>query len=296
MSRERTVELVGPEGVPLRFELAAVLERAFAFSLDLFFIIVVGVLLLAPALVAGTIAEDAIGIVLLLGLFLVRYFYFFGFESFWRGTTPGKRVLELRVVSRDGGRLGMDAIFARNLTRDIELFLPILVWIMPEALVGPSPPWLWIPATIWVFALSAMPLFTKERVRMGDLVGGTRIVRVPRKTLLTDKAHVDLLAQAGIEFSREQLSVYGEHELETLATLLRTIDDHDVKLDDLRKVSGAIAKRIGYVGPEPLVNPVTFLRSFYRQQRASLERALLFGYRKANKHDSPEENQPKLKS
>lgn len=286
MSEQRAIELVGPEGVPLRFELATVLERGLAFSLDLFVILVLGALLIAPALFAGSVVADAFGITLLLGFFLIRYFYFFAFEAAWRGTTPGKRALELRVVARNGGRLETDAIFARNLMRDLELFLPLLVWVMPESLVGPSPPWLWLPATAWVFALGLLPLLTKERVRVGDLVGGTRVVRVPTRALLGDEARFTPTTRGTIRFAEKHLSVYGEHELETLATLLRTLDRREVDEDELRTVTTAIATRTGYDGPEPQRHPALFLRAFYIQQRAALERRLVLGERKADKHDS----------
>jgi uncharacterized RDD family membrane protein YckC len=286
MREQRAIELVGPEGVPLRFELATVLERALAFSLDLFVILVLGALLIAPALFAGSVVVDAFGITLLLGLFLIRYFYFFAFEVAWRGTTPGKRALELRVVARNGGRLETDAIFARNLMRDLELFLPLLVWVMPESLVGPSPPWLWLPATAWVFALGVLPFLTTERVRVGDLVGGTRVVRVPTRALLGDEARFTPTARGTIGFAARHLAVYGEHELETLATLLRTLDRREVDEDELRIVTNTIARRIEYDGPEPQRHPALFLRAFYIQQRAALERRLILGERKADKHDS----------
>ncbi|MEM8606758.1 MAG: RDD family protein [Myxococcota bacterium] len=284
MNRPHAIELVGPEGVPLRFELASLIERGFAFSFDLFFIGVATVLLLIPALLAGSIVEDAVGVVFLLGLFVVRSFYFFGFETLWRGATPGKRILDLRVVSRDGGRLGVDAIFARNLMRDVELFLPMVVWLAPATLVGASPPWLWLPALAWVFVLSALPFLTRERERMGDMVGGSRVVRVPGRSLMSDKGKVDG-SESSIRFSPTQLEVYGEHELETLARLLRTIDQHEVAHDDVLSVADTIARRIEYVGREPVNDPVTFLRTFYVQQRAALEKKLLFGRRKADKHD-----------
>ena len=42
----------------------------------------------------------------------------------WRGITPGKRVFGLRVIDRGGGALRADAVIARNLMREIEVFLP----------------------------------------------------------------------------------------------------------------------------------------------------------------------------
>ena len=42
-----------------------------------------------------------------------------------RGATPGKRMLGLRVVARDGARLTGGAVIARNAMREIEVFLPL---------------------------------------------------------------------------------------------------------------------------------------------------------------------------
>lgn len=41
----------------------------------------------------------------LLGAFLLRTFWFIGFELGQRAATPGKRMMGIRVVARDGGRL-----------------------------------------------------------------------------------------------------------------------------------------------------------------------------------------------
>jgi uncharacterized RDD family membrane protein YckC len=45
--------------------------------------------------------------------------YFFAFEAFG-GWTPGKRLLGLRVIRRDGGQPGAAAIAARNLLRPLD--------------------------------------------------------------------------------------------------------------------------------------------------------------------------------
>ena len=236
-SEERSIEVVGPEGVPMSFPIASVTERAIAFGVDLTAIVLLTVLMILPAIFIGALAVDAFGVLMLLSFFVIRYFYFFFFESRWRGTTPGKRLLNLRVISHNGERLGIDAIFARNLMRDVELFVPLSAWIMPETLVGQSPAWLWLPATGWIFAMAALPFFTKERVRSGDLVAGTRVVRVPKPALLADNASIAGAGDSQIFFSHQQLSTYGEHELETLATIIRDNEEGKMEIEDLRIVS-----------------------------------------------------------
>src|SRR5688500_12945629 len=65
------------------------------------------------------------GIIWLLGFFLIRNFYFIVMEMGPRAATFGKRANGLRVVARSGARLTADAVVARNLLREIEFYLPL---------------------------------------------------------------------------------------------------------------------------------------------------------------------------
>ena len=86
-----------------------------------------------------------------------------------RGATPGKRLLGLRVVARDGARLTGDAVFARNAMREIEVFLPLSFLGAHGSrrhgrrLSSSSSRLLW--SGIFLF----FPLFNRDRLRVGDL-------------------------------------------------------------------------------------------------------------------------------
>jgi uncharacterized RDD family membrane protein YckC len=120
-------DVLTPEGVPLRFDLASRSDRATAFIIDVLIMaaVVIGLAIAFLFLAFGglDISGWAIGIGLLL-FFALRNFYFTFFELRWHGMTPGKRALRIRVIDRNGGRLRPEAIFARNLMREVELFLP----------------------------------------------------------------------------------------------------------------------------------------------------------------------------
>ena len=125
--------LITPEGVDLRLKLANAGQRAGAFMIDFFLLIailVIFTIILVSAGIGtiGASGEDGVELVTilwLLGFFLLRNFYFIAFEVGRRSATLGKRWLGLRVVARDGGRLTADAVIARNLMREIEIFLPL---------------------------------------------------------------------------------------------------------------------------------------------------------------------------
>ena len=278
--------LVTPEGVPLTFQLAEPFERLGAFVIDMVLLTLSIVLLmigLGLALPVG-VPSDIVFALILLGLFVVRNGYFVFFEAQFGGSTPGKRLLRLRVVARDGGGLGTEAVFARNLLRDIELFGPLVALTAPRQIVGSAPFWLALSAALWLLLVSAMPLLTRRRQRAGDLVADTLVVRVPMARLQVDEAAPASRSAGGVTFTTKQLSVYGEFELETLADLLRQSEER-ADTTDLVIVARTIAQKIGYSGPEPMQTPERFLRAFYRAQRAALERRLLLGHRKADKHD-----------
>lgn len=282
--RTSTVSIVGPEGTWLSFPLAGSLERLAAFATDAAFLVVAAGIVLCGLGAAASVHSSflvAIGIVF---FFAVRHGYFLFFETLLQGATPGKRILGLRVVSRDGGRLRLEAIIARNLMRDLELFVPMVVLMAPESVVGPAPWWVRTASGLWALVICALPLYTRDRSRAGDLVGGTVVVAIPRVPLIRDES--EGLVAVGIVFAREELAVYGEHELETLAELLRAHDVGRASFDDLRVVAETIQRKIGFAGPEPTRMPLQFLRAFYSAQRAELERRLVLGRRKANKLDS----------
>lgn len=285
MSQREQIEVIGPEGVPLRFPAALVAERAFAFGVDM-------ALIMLALLVITLVSIYAVGftgmsepiILLFVGLFVLRYGYFTFFEIYWQGSTPGKRLLNIKVISRDGGGLSTEAVVARNLMRDVELFIPLVALLAPAALFGELPWWLALCMSAWLVLMLALPFFGRERARVGDLVGGTLVIRVPRARLIADAARSSLMPSTPLHFDEAQLKIYGEAELETLAKLLRDFDDGVVTLHDLAVVAQTIARKIRFASMP--ADPASFLRAFYKSQRAALEKRLLFGKRKASKFDA----------
>ena len=104
-------------------ELADHGERLIAFVLDLFIWLLLTLAIYIPiiwALGSSGGSLIAISIALFIG-FLIRNLYFVTFELAWRGSTPGKRLVGLRVIDRAGGPLMPAAIIARNLTREVDV-------------------------------------------------------------------------------------------------------------------------------------------------------------------------------
>jgi uncharacterized RDD family membrane protein YckC len=277
-------EVVTPEGVPVRFAVARAGDRLGAFLID-GSLIVGACLLLVIATIPLMALRGVTAAVALLAFFLLRNFYFTWFECLWQGTTPGKRLLGLRVIDAHGGMLTPEAVFARNLMREVELFLPAVALLAPEALLPGVPRWLRLPALAWLLVFAALPFFNRDRLRVGDLVGGTMVVRAPRTVLRRDLSLADgprraAPATGGPTFTVEQLDLYGIKELHLLESLLRDTR----RLEALLAVAERIQRKIGWTPPPgPLPDAETFLRAFYTAQRARLEHRLLLGERRETK-------------
>ena len=263
--------LVTPEGVPLTLTLADAGQRLFAFILDvlLMIAILVGLTLLAVAVGLGGGGQMALGI-WVIGFFVLRNFYWAFFELTPRAATPAKRFLGLRVASRDGGRLAADAILARNLVRELELFLPLTVLVLAQ-----SGGVLTLLGLGWTGVFLFFPLFNRDRLRVGDLLAGTWVVLTPKRQLLRDIAAQD---ETLLSFSKAQLEAYGIKELHVLEDVLRSRDS-----ETMGAVAARIRGKIGWVrGRE---TDEAFLVTYYAGLRGELERGLLFGKRRLDKFD-----------
>jgi uncharacterized RDD family membrane protein YckC len=208
--------------------------------------------------------------------FVVRNLYFIHFELAWQGATPGKRSVGVRVVDSKGGPLMPMAVIARNLTREFEFFMP---FGMLTSFGGSNTPWEKLALAAWVLLFSALPFFTRDRMRAGDLIAGTMVIRMPRRVLLPDLIE----ETAHFVFQDRQLDAYGAFELQVLEDVLRRPDAPGAR--ELRlEVADRIRAKIGLPDKVAPVDVDRFLTDFYAAQRAYLERGQLYGKYRADKN------------
>ena len=121
-------QVVTPEGVDLRLEIGSAGARLAALLIDFFLqsLVILGFVIIFgfAGLNSDGAARDVAGVGIMLGIFLLTNFWFIGFELGPRAATPGKRLLGLRVVARDGGQLSVASVVARNFVRQLEILLP----------------------------------------------------------------------------------------------------------------------------------------------------------------------------
>lgn len=272
--------LVTPEGVDLRVKLADAGTRASGFLLDVVIIIVAAVVVSLVALfgLGGLGVKDAEPpfIVWIIFIFFLRNVYFIAFEAGRRAATPGKRMVGVRVASRSGAGLTLDQVIARNLMREIEVFLPLSI-LAARASADVADTLTTIFGLVWALLFSLFPLFNRDRLRIGDLLAGTWVVEAPKVALVEDLSLRKDPVAARFQFSPAQLDAYGIAELQKLEEVLRR-DDYAA----LKAVAETIGRKIG-ARVEP-VDSKAFLTAYYGELRAHLERKLLLGNRKADKY------------
>jgi uncharacterized RDD family membrane protein YckC len=281
--RERR-EIVTPEGVPLTVALAEHTERFTAFAIDwmIWMLAMIAILLPIVSLMGiGGFTLIAISIALFIA-FLIRNTYFIYFEIAWRGATPGKRIVGIRVIDRAGGPLLPSAVIARNITREVEIFLPLGILLSGARSAGGTFDWEQLAIAAWMLCFFGLPLVNRDRMRGGDLIAGTMVIALPKLTLLSDLVE----GPTQFAFTEQQLRAYGAFELQVLEELLRRPAMRGGE-HVLQEVCDKICRKIGWTEPIARNQLVPFLRDFYAAERAFLEREQLYGKGRADKFAQP---------
>ena len=275
------VHLETPEEVVLEFELAPIGSRVAALLIDIVILTLAIVVLAMVAALALSAHQGGFMLAVFLVLFFVlRNFYFALSELRWSGRTLGKRRVGLRVIARDGGPLTPAHVFARNLTRELALFLPIQLLLTDAAWIEVDIWWLKPFAFAWLVVLVLLPFFNKHRARVGDLVAGTLVVVSPKAVLAPDLASAT--EAQPLTFTEAQLALYGIRELQVLEDVLRRgPDQYDADL--LAAIAEKVKKKIAWPRAAWEQDPEPFLRAFYAAQRRHLEHEMLFGRRREKK-------------
>jgi len=272
--------LITPEGVDLRVKLADAGTRASAFLLDVVIIVAAAIAVTLVVIFGlgglGVKEAEPLFIVWIIFIFLLRNAYFIAFEAGRRAATPGKRIVGVRVASRSGAGLTLDQVIARNLMREIEVFLPLSI-IAARGGAGVADTLSTVFGLVWALLFALFLLFNRDRLRIGDLLAGTWVVETPKFKLVEDLSQRKDPVAKHFHFSPAQLDAYGIAELHKLEEVLRR-DDYFA----MKAVAETIGRKIG-ARVEP-IDSRTFLTAYYGDLRAHLERKLLLGNRKADKH------------
>jgi uncharacterized RDD family membrane protein YckC len=219
-----------PEMVEFSFRLAGLGARFLAWLVDCFIILVILIALVSLVMLLSTL----LGVVGLgglvpaftvIGFFVVMEGYFIFFEWRWSGRTPGKKVMDLRVIQDGGVKVTVWSVFVRNLFRAVDGF--------PLYLVG-----------------GIAALLSEQNKRLGDLVAGTVVVReererIPKELDLRSERYNTLLEDP--VFCRKLLLRLTKEERELLLESVFRRDELDLgtRSDIFRDLAAHFQTRLG---------------------------------------------------
>ena len=155
-------EVITSEKVPFSYRVAGLGSRLLAWLIDLG---IIAVLTIMGAVIGSTLERGRAGLglaVIMLWTFVVQWCYFLVFEWLWRGQTPGKRLVGIRVIDWQGTSVTFGQAAVRNILRVAD-GLPLLAADLLPLLYGVG------------FVVAAC---NRENRRLGDLAAGTLVVYV----------------------------------------------------------------------------------------------------------------------
>jgi uncharacterized RDD family membrane protein YckC len=257
------VAIETPEHIVFRHRVAGPARRLVAYAVDL--LVCYGALAIVAAVVlfatagAGQLIDrtkesfegTAIGVVLVL-LFGIQWVYFAALEG-WRGATPGKAALGLRVVTTTGRPVVFRDAALRNLLRAADA-LPLA----------------YSAGLLSIAGLGSMSV-TRRFQRLGDLVAGTMVVIHERATtaapivlspparpeelaLLPAEVRLDADERQAIEMflrRRQRLGRARALELASLVTPLIQARSGALAADPVRALALLYDRAMGGDRPEP---------------------------------------------
>jgi len=258
--------LFSPEGVRLELPIAGPAPRMFAYGIDLIIILVLLVFMLLALLailpIGATIDKwaqqvfheaarqvneqnkgrpiqfgafgGALIALFVLAQFVVETGYFIFWEMVTNGRSPGKMLVGLRVVRRDGMPIDLRSSVLRNLLRIVD--------ILPEN---------------YVVGLVSM-LLSPSGERLGDHVAGTIVIRLDRPEAVPDLEASRI--GSGLALTRTQLSRIGPREIQLIRATLRRVPNlsEERSVAIVNEVAEAMKLRLEIAGLQPR-EPLSFL-------------------------------------
>lgn len=147
--------VITPENVELSFELAGLTVRFVAWIIDFLFMIAAFVVVAIVVSMIGVVAPFVAYTFILIAWFVIQQGYFVFFELRMGGSSPGKKIMKIRVIQDNGVKITFYHSFLRNILRFMDS-TPLMILHLPGGLVA---------------------FFHPLNRRLGDAVAGTVVVQ-----------------------------------------------------------------------------------------------------------------------
>ena len=182
------------QNISIEQNVAGIGERILAFIVDLAVIVIY--MVFAGLVMAGINGNGGSEMMYYLVLGLPSFLYYLLWETFWDGRTPGKALLQIRVVKKDGSRPQFSNYLIRWLLRIIDISL-----------------------TSGGIAVVTILLNGKGQ-RLGDIAAGTTVISERRKTGIGNTLLVDLPENYQPKYP--QVTVLSDRDIQEIKSLFQT--------------------------------------------------------------------------
>lgn len=215
-----------PEGVDIHLRLAGVWPRSVAWIVDA--LIRAGIYIIL-GIVLSFLGDFGTGL-MLIGFFLIEWFYPVVFEVLNKGMTPGKKSLGIQVLNSDGTPIGWSSSMLRNILRTVD-FLPFL------------------------YGLGFISMLLNDRFqRIGDLAADTVVVyhsntaalaEIPQLAAAKCSYDLNLKEQQAVIRYAERTKQLSDERLEELADILNPMDlpEHKMSKNKLLAIANGLIGR-----------------------------------------------------
>ena len=180
--------------VEIDFQLANIWDRVWAYIIDL--LIKIGYVIFIFLSLANVLENFQWAYAILL---IPYFFYSLAFEVFSNGQTPGKKAMQIKVVSLDGKNLRTGQLIMRWIIRIIDFFI--------------------FSASVAFLAVVS----TKRAQRLGDLAADTTVITLKDKTSIKKASRVKL--PENYQGQNRQVLQLQDSDIELLKQVIRDKTD-----------------------------------------------------------------------
>jgi uncharacterized RDD family membrane protein YckC len=217
------------QNVQIDYPVAGLFDRILAFLVD--GLIMVAYFILAISLSVYFAGKSTVATVVIVMLYLPVFLYNLIFEIAMNGQTPGKKVLEIKVVRLDGGSPTIGNYILRWILRPIDIIFSGSV------------------AIIFI-------LFTQFGQRLGDLAAGTTVIKTIQKRAPTSQKIIEDL-QENYQPQFPQVIHFSEKDI----TVIKEVLQVNAQFGNTEPMDTLTEKIKAMHGIQTDMPPITFLRT-----------------------------------
>ncbi len=206
------IQIATPFNIDIEFEIAEFNKRFLAYLVDLFLIVIYIFSILYLLYGGFSVGEGSKGLVIIL-VVIPTLFYTMASEVLMNGQTIGKKILQIKVISLDGGEPTLGQYMLRWFMRFYEWGFIIFTLFWSDGITG----FLWllfggITSTIIIGV-------SHKSQRLGDIVAGTVVVNTVSKLTVDDTIFMNV-TQANYTVKFPEVMQLSDRDINTIKTVI----------------------------------------------------------------------------